>query len=77
MTFWGFSAGYGNPCNARSEEACRKMQPLLVDVACRQRCVRFIAGITGVVSIDAYGDRNADYSLLNMNTDTGEFEVDL
>jgi len=34
-----------------------------------------IAGITGLVSIDANGDRNADYSLLDMNPNTGEFEV--
>ena len=34
-----------------------------------------ISGITGIVSIDANGDRNADYSLLDMNTSTGEFEV--
>jgi len=35
----------------------------------------FISGITGLVSIDANGDRNADYSLLDMNTSSGEFEV--
>jgi len=34
-----------------------------------------IAGITGTVSIDANGDRNADYSLLDMDPITGEFEV--
>jgi len=34
-----------------------------------------IAGITGVVGIDANGDRNADYSLLDMNPSTGKFEV--
>jgi len=28
-----------------------------------------------MVSIDANGDRNADYSLLDMNDTTGEFEV--
>jgi len=35
----------------------------------------FIVGITGLVSIDANGDRNADYSLLDMNPDNGTFEV--
>lgn len=33
------------------------------------------AGITGEVSIDANGDRNGDYSLLDMNKETGLFEV--
>ena len=36
-----------------------------------------IPGITGVVSIDENGDRNADYSLLDMNPDNGKFEVRL
>ncbi|VDQ03728.1 unnamed protein product [Trichobilharzia regenti] len=31
--------------------------------------------VTGVVRIDANGDRNADYSLLDMNPITGDFEV--
>jgi len=34
-----------------------------------------IAGITGTVSIDANGDRNGDYSILDMNPKTGRFEV--
>ena len=33
------------------------------------------SGITGLVSIDENGDRNADYSLLDMNKETGLFEV--
>ncbi len=33
------------------------------------------AGITGNVTIDANGDRKADYSLLDMNPETGKFEV--
>ena len=33
------------------------------------------AGITGTVSIDANGDRNGDYSLLDMNPKTGRFQV--
>ena len=33
------------------------------------------AGITGNVSIDANGDRNADYSLLDLNPKTNKFEV--
>ena len=33
------------------------------------------AGITGTVSIDAKGDRNADYSLLNFNRQTNKFDV--
>jgi len=33
------------------------------------------AGITGKVSIDENGDRNADYSLLDLNPETGLFEV--
>ena len=32
-------------------------------------------GITGTVSIDENGDRNADYSLLDLNPDTNTFEV--
>ncbi|KAL4216489.1 Nitrogen permease regulator 2 [Mactra antiquata] len=36
---------------------------------------RTFPGITGNVSIDDNGDRNADYSLLDMDPDTGEFEV--
>ncbi|XP_048251029.1 atrial natriuretic peptide receptor 1-like isoform X2 [Haliotis rufescens] len=36
---------------------------------------RTFEGITGTVSIDANGDRNADYSLLDMNPDSGKFEV--
>ena len=32
-------------------------------------------GITGNVSIDGNGDRNVDYSLLNMNPNTGDYEV--
>ncbi|XP_078329452.1 atrial natriuretic peptide receptor 1-like isoform X8 [Crassostrea virginica] len=36
---------------------------------------RTFEGITGTVSIDSNGDRNADYSLLDMNPTTGKFEV--
>nr|CAH8827565.1 unnamed protein product [Trichobilharzia regenti] len=36
---------------------------------------RSFKGVTGVVRIDANGDRNADYSLLDMNPITGDFEV--
>ncbi|GFR98936.1 guanylate cyclase [Elysia marginata] len=36
---------------------------------------RSFSGITGTVSIDRNGDRNADYSLLDLNTDTDAFEV--
>ncbi|XP_041355945.1 atrial natriuretic peptide receptor 1-like [Gigantopelta aegis] len=36
---------------------------------------RTFEGITGTVSIDENGDRNADYSLLDLNPDTGIFEV--
>ncbi|PVD36154.1 hypothetical protein C0Q70_03127 [Pomacea canaliculata] len=36
---------------------------------------RTFEGITGNVSIDANGDRNADYSLLDLNPQTGKFEV--
>lgn len=32
-------------------------------------------GITGNVSIDANGDRKADYSLLDMDPENGTFEV--
>ena len=32
-------------------------------------------GIAGNVSVDINGDRNADYSLLDMNPKTGVFEV--
>ena len=34
-----------------------------------------LLGITGAVSIDENGDRNADYSLLDMDPATGLFEV--
>lgn len=37
--------------------------------------VLLFEGITGNVSIDANGDRNADYSLLDLNPETGKFEV--
>ena len=37
--------------------------------------VPYVAGITGTVSIDANGDRNADYSLLDMNPENDKFEV--
>jgi len=33
------------------------------------------AGITGKVSIDENGDRNADYSLLDLDPETGLFQV--
>ncbi|KAK2179118.1 hypothetical protein NP493_512g02032 [Ridgeia piscesae] len=36
---------------------------------------RTFEGITGTVSIDANGDRNADYSLLDMNPENSKFEV--
>ncbi|KAK6184965.1 hypothetical protein SNE40_007304 [Patella caerulea] len=36
---------------------------------------RTFDGITGTVSIDANGDRNADYSLLDLNPKTDKFEV--
>ncbi|XP_021375586.1 atrial natriuretic peptide receptor 1-like isoform X2 [Mizuhopecten yessoensis] len=36
---------------------------------------RTFDGITGTVSIDDNGDRNADYSLLDMNPKNGKFEV--
>ncbi|XP_071098893.1 atrial natriuretic peptide receptor 1-like [Haliotis cracherodii] len=36
---------------------------------------RTFEGITGTVSIDANGDRNADYSLLDLNPITNKFEV--
>ncbi|GFN88712.1 guanylate cyclase [Plakobranchus ocellatus] len=36
---------------------------------------RTFEGITGNVSIDANGDRNADYSLLDLNPETNKFEV--
>ncbi|XP_063438134.1 atrial natriuretic peptide receptor 1-like isoform X2 [Mytilus trossulus] len=36
---------------------------------------RTFEGITGTVSIDENGDRNADYSLLDMNPRTHKFEV--
>ena len=35
----------------------------------------FFPGITGTVSIDENGDRNADYSLLDLNPDAHKFEV--
>ncbi|XP_043213182.1 atrial natriuretic peptide receptor 1-like, partial [Amphibalanus amphitrite] len=36
---------------------------------------RTFPGITGNVSIDGNGDRQADYSLLDMDPETGNFEV--
>ncbi len=35
----------------------------------------YYVGITGTVSIDENGDRNADYSLLDLNPETDKFEV--
>ena len=35
----------------------------------------YVSGITGTVSIDANGDRNGDYSLLDMDPDTERFQV--
>ena len=34
-----------------------------------------VIGITGTVSIDENGDRNADYSLLDLNPQSNKFEV--
>ncbi|XP_059149224.1 atrial natriuretic peptide receptor 1-like [Physella acuta] len=36
---------------------------------------RTFSGITGTFSIDANGDRNSDYSLLDLNPETDKFEV--
>ena len=36
----------------------------------------FISGITGNVSINDNGDRDADYALLDMDPETGIFQVD-
>jgi len=36
-----------------------------------------IKGVTGNVTIDENGDRDADYSILDMNPDTGQFEVSM
>ena len=35
----------------------------------------FLLGVTGNVTIDDNGDRNADYSLLDMDPSTGNFKV--
>jgi len=40
-----------------------------------QYALHLFTGITGTVSIDANGDRNGDYSLLDMNPKTGQFQV--
>lgn len=37
----------------------------------------FFSGITGDVIIDSNGDRLSDYSLLDMDPETGMFEVNL
>lgn len=43
-----------------------------------QRIVDAIdVGITGTVSIDENGDRNADYSLLDLNVETQVFEASI
>ncbi len=36
-----------------------------------------LPGITGMVSMNPTGDRYSDYSLLDMDPDTGYFEVEL
>ena len=36
----------------------------------------FISGITGNVSINDNGDRDADYALLDMDPETGIFQVE-
>ena len=48
---------------------------IISDIRLKFIMVTIITGITGNVSIDDNGDRNADYSLLDMDPDTGEFEV--
>ncbi|GAB6027782.1 hypothetical protein CHUAL_002017 [Chamberlinius hualienensis] len=45
------------------------------DAITAQMWNRTFKGITGNVRIDANGDRNADYSLLDMNPNTGLFKV--
>ena len=42
---------------------------------CLREALPFPTGITGNVSIDGNGDRQADYSLLDMDPETGNFEV--
>lgn len=37
--------------------------------------VHVFTGVTGNVSIDANGDRNADYALLDLDPRKGEFKV--
>jgi len=49
--------------------------PYHVDQAAVAEPLVAIAGITGSVSIDSNGDRNGDYSLLDMNPKTGTFQV--
>lgn len=42
---------------------------------CLHICLTSSLGIAGDVTIDEHGDRDSDYSLKEMNKDTGEFEV--
>ena len=36
-----------------------------------------MAGITGAVRMDANGDRDTTYAIMDMNPDTGQFEVSI
>jgi hypothetical protein len=44
-------------------------------IVCFHDVTCVVAGITGTVSIDANGDRNADYSLLDLDTTSDKFQV--
>ena len=49
----------------------------MIDQRSKLQISRFtlLSGITGRVNIDENGDRTADFSLLDMNEETGEFQV--
>ena len=56
----------------------KKVKARCVDTGIRPHpFLRFLAGITDDVFIDNNGDRDTSYAIMDMNQDTGEFEVRL
>ncbi|CAG5131906.1 unnamed protein product, partial [Candidula unifasciata] len=66
---------FSNEVKARAAEMYPNFTYGEDEAITRRMWNRTFTGITGNVSIDANGDRNADYSLLDLNPKTGRFEV--
>ena len=52
-----------------------RLLPILREIATTNCWLNVISGITGNVSINDNGDRDADYALLDMDPETGIFQV--